>query len=66
MTRHCDTCGRRYWRRDVIEVWRNGNGRWTKTTIRQCLTCQSPATVRRLLRVVSVEIGPRGGVSRAG
>jgi hypothetical protein len=66
VNRHCQTCGKRYHRRDLLELWQQvAGGRWVKRTVKQCLHCQTPATTRRLLMVAHVQIGPRGAVSRA-
>lgn len=56
--RECATCGRRYLRRNLVEVWtvRNVGHRagWVKQKVRQCLACQPIPQSQQLLRVIRV------------
>jgi hypothetical protein len=61
--RLCENCGRRYYRRNLLQVWdvRNTGHRdgWHQTTIRVCLTCQSPAATQRVLLATVVRSAAR-------
>lgn len=61
--RICVSCGQRYYRRNIIEVWtvRNEGSRagWVKRRIRQCLTCQPVTRSVALLRVAHVAVNVR-------
>lgn len=65
---HCELCGRRYYRRNLIEVWsvRAEGARmgWNKRTARICLSCQPERLSLQLLRVAHVPVTVRGLSSR--
>ena len=56
--RHCDTCGERYHRRNLVEGWDTQNPGhntgWNKTIVRICTKCGPSAGAQRLLMVATV------------
>jgi len=66
--RHCDTCGKPYFRRNLFVAWvqRNPGHRdgWHRREVRQCLTCQPLTMTLNLLRVAHIK--PRKGANDHG
>jgi hypothetical protein len=58
--RTCDLCGRRYFRRNLVEAWdgqspgkRKG---WHKSSLRVCTECAGPRQAERMLTVATVRL----------
>ena len=68
MNRHCDRCGRYYYRSNSFKSWpkRNPGARagWLKSQISICLDCMSPAQTARMLMIVSVTVTKTGAARR--
>jgi hypothetical protein len=69
VARRCASCGERYYRRNVTEVWRTrqveGRAVWRKTRVPLCTHCVKPAQAEQMLLVTGVRITARMGNGRA-
>lgn len=70
LPRKCSQCGRKYFRRNMMEQWTGRNdGRrygWHKDVAKVCLSCMSEAESRRIIGIADVQFGRLSTVGRGG
>jgi hypothetical protein len=63
--RHCDNCGRPYFRRNLVIAWPSQNKGhrvgWSRAMLRICTNCQPATESVKLLLVAEARIVKNGG-----
>lgn len=54
--RHCDKCGKRYWRRSFAEMWMMKNGTLVQFRVYECTNCFKPTQAARFM--LNMQLAP--------